>query len=187
MSEQQAPAKNYVAVIDIGSNAVRLVVYDGLNRAPFRIHNERNICNLGADLGRTGRLNPLSVKKALNSIRRFSGLLAAMKVSHVRAVATAAVRDAADGRDFIDTVQKEFGLKIEVINGEEEARLSALGVLANGFGRDCVIGDFGGGSMELIVVENGEVKHKASLPLGSHRLQAEKGRAARVDMVEKHL
>ena len=191
MSEQQAPAKNiaknYVAIIDIGSNAVRLVVFDGLNRAPFRIHNERTICNLGADLGRTGYLNPDSVKKALNSIRRFSGLLAAMKVTNVRAVATAAVRDAKDGRDFIDTVQKEFGLRIEVIDGEEEARISALGVLANGFGRDCVIGDFGGGSMELIVVENGEVKHKASLPLGSHRLQAEKGRAARVDMVEKHL
>ena len=187
MLEQHPAAKNYIAIIDIGSNAVRLVVYDGLNRAPFRIHNERNICNLGADLGKTGYLNPDSVKKALNSIRRFSGLLAAMKITNIRAVATAAVRDAKDGKNFIDTVQKEFGLTITVIDGEEEARLSALGVLANGFGSDGVIGDYGGGSLELIVVEGGEVKHKASLPLGSHRLQAEKSRAAQTDMIEKHL
>ncbi len=187
MSDQQPAAKNYVAIIDIGSNAVRLVVYDGLNRAPFRIHNERNICNLGADLGKTGYLNPDSVKKALNSIRRFSGLLAAMKVNNIRAVATAAVRDAKDGKSFIDTVQQEFGLTITVIDGEEEARLSALGVLANGFGNDGVIGDFGGGSLELIAVEQGQVRHKVSLPLGSHRLLAEKSRAAQVDMIEKHL
>lgn len=187
MPDQQPAVKNYVAIIDIGSNAVRLVVYDGLNRAPFRIHNERNICNLGADLGKTGYLNPDSVKKALNSIRRFSGLLAAMKISNIRAVATAAVRDAKDGKDFIDTVQKEFGLTITVIDGEEEARLSALGVLANGFGNDGVIGDFGGGSLELIVVEGGDVRHKASLPLGSHRLLAERSRAAQKDMIEKHL
>lgn len=187
MSDQHSAAKNYVAIIDIGSNAVRLVVFDGLNRAPFRIHNERNICNLGADLGKTGCLNPDSVKKALNSIRRFSGLLAAMKITNIRAVATAAVRDAKDGKNFIDTVQNEFGLTIEVIDGEEEARLSALGVLANGFGSDGVIGDFGGGSLELIVVENGEVQHKASLPLGSHRLLTEKSRAAQKEMVEKHL
>lgn len=179
--------KNYVAIIDIGSNAVRLVVYDGLNRAPFRIHSERTICNLGADLARTGSLNPDSVNKALNSIRRFSGLLAAMKVDNIRAVATAAVRDAKDGRDFIDTIQKESGLTVTVIDGEEEARLSALGVLANGSGGNIVIGDFGGGSLELIAVENNEVKHKASLPLGSHRLLAEKGRPARVDMIARHL
>jgi len=187
MSDHHSAAKNYIAIIDIGSNAVRLVVYDGLNRAPFRIHNERNICNLGADLGKTGYLNPEGIKKALNSIRRFSGLLTAMKITNIRAVATAAVRDAKDGKDFIDTVQKEFGLTITVIDGEEEARLSALGVLANGFGNDGVIGDYGGGSLELIVVEGGEVKHKASLPLGSHRLQAERGRAAQLEMVEKHL
>lgn len=187
MSDHQSAAKNYVAIIDIGSNAVRLVVYDGLNRAPFRIHNERNICNLGADLGKTGTLNPEGVKKALGSIRRFSGLLTAMKITNIRAVATAAVRDAEDGKQFIDTVQKEFGLTIEVIDGEEEARLSALGVLANGFGKDCVIGDYGGGSLEIIVVEGGEVKHKASLPLGSHRLLAQKSRAAQIEMVEKHL
>jgi exopolyphosphatase/guanosine-5'-triphosphate,3'-diphosphate pyrophosphatase len=187
MSDHHVAAKNYVAVIDIGSNAVRLVVYDGLNRAPFKVHTERVICNLGADLATTGYLNPAAVKKALNSLRRFSALLAEMKIKNVRAVATAALRDAKNGKDFIVAVEKECGLTIAVIDGNEEARLAALGVLANGFSGAGVIGDYGGGSLELIVVENHHVQHKVSLPLGSHRLLAEKSRAARVKMVEMQL
>lgn len=187
MSDQSSGTKNYVAIIDIGSNAVRLVVYDGLNRAPVKIHSERTVCNLGADLATTGRLNPDSVERALNSIRRFSGLLAAMKIRTVRAVATAAMRDARDGKDFIARVQQECGLAITVIDGDEEARLAALGVLANGLGGNGLIGDYGGGSLELIVVENFRVRHKASLPLGSHRLLAETGRTARIKMVDEYL
>jgi exopolyphosphatase/guanosine-5'-triphosphate,3'-diphosphate pyrophosphatase len=178
---------DYVAIIDIGSNAVRLMIYDGLNRAPFKVHSERAICNLGADLAVTGLLNPDAVKLALDSLRRFSGLIAAMKIKNVSAVATAALRDAEDGKIFIEKVQKETGLKISIIDGEEEARLSALGVLANGFGGTGVIGDYGGGSLELIVVEKFHVKHKVSLPLGSHRLLAEKTRAARMKMIAAQL
>lgn len=180
-------SKNYVAIIDIGSNAARLVIYDGLSRAPAKIHSERIICNLGVDLPTTGRLNPDSVKKAMKALRRFATLLAVMKVRHVHAVATAALRDAKDGRDFIAKVKKEIGLRISVIGGDEEARFAALGVLANGIGGDGVIGDYGGGSMELIVVERGRVKKKISLPLGSHRLMAEKGRAAQIKKIETHL
>ncbi|MCE9507776.1 MAG: Ppx/GppA family phosphatase [Alphaproteobacteria bacterium] len=187
MSDHQAATKDYVAVIDIGSNAVRLVVYDGLNRAPFKVYTERAICNLGADLATTGDLNPAAVKKAMTSLRRFSGLLAEMKIKNVRAVATAALRDAKNGKVFIAKVKKDFGLTIAVIGGEEEARLAALGVLANGFGGSGVIGDYGGGSLELIVVKNYRVRHKVSLPLGSHRLLAEKSRTARVKMIETHL
>jgi exopolyphosphatase/guanosine-5'-triphosphate,3'-diphosphate pyrophosphatase len=187
MSDHQGATKDYVAVIDIGSNAVRLVIYDGLNRAPFKVHSERIVCNLGAGLAETGQLNAEAVRRALDSLRRFAGLIAAMKIENVYAVATAAMRDAKDGKSFIEKVQKETGLSIVIIDGEEEARLSALGVLANGFGGDGVIGDYGGGSLELIVVENGQVKHKASLPLGSHRLLAEKTHAAQVKTVETHL
>ncbi|MFH1157974.1 MAG: Ppx/GppA family phosphatase [Pseudomonadota bacterium] len=187
MSDRHSVIRNYVAIIDIGSNAVRLVVYDGFNRAPAIIHRERSICNLGADMATTGRLNPDSVKKALNILRRFSGLLEAMRIGNVRTVATAAVRDAMDGRNFVDTVQKEFGLTISVIDGEEEARLSALGVLANGFGGDGLIGDYGGGSLELIALEKDRVRHKASLPVGSHRLSAETSREARVKIIGEHL
>src|SRR5471030_430783 len=105
-------ATDYVAVIDIGSNAVRLVVYDGLNRAPFKIHNERTQCHLGKHLATTGRLNPEGVTLALDSIGRYAGLIKAMKIREVRAVATAAMRDAADGRDFIRRVKDDFGLEI---------------------------------------------------------------------------
>ncbi len=176
--------ENYVAVIDIGSNAVRLVVYDGLNRAPFKIHSERTVCNLGADLATTGRLNPEAVEKSLNSLRRFSGLLAAMKIKNVHAVATAAVRDATDGKDFVENVRKEFNFPVRVIDGAEEARLSAQGVLANSVGDNSgIIGDYGGGSLELIVVENNQVRQKASLPLGSHRLLAENSRAAQAKTI----
>jgi exopolyphosphatase / guanosine-5'-triphosphate,3'-diphosphate pyrophosphatase len=199
---ENSPIRDYVAVLDIGSNAVRLVVYDGMNRAPVKIHNERNVCSLGADLGTTGRLSPEGVEKALQSIGRFAALITAMKIKNVRAVATAALRDAEDGPDFIAQVHKKFGLKIEVVEGAEEARLSAIGVMMNGLGstgaqapdlsaapgrRGGIIGDFGGGSLELIVVDNNRVKHKQSLPIGSHRLHATKGHAARCALIDAQL
>lgn len=185
-------ARDYVAILDIGSNAVRLVIYDGFNRAPVRIHMERRICNLGSTLSTTGNLNPDGVDKALNALRRFSGLIDAMRVRHVHAVATAALRDASDGQAFIARVQKEFGLTIRVIDGEAEAHLSAAGVMMNGLTEGagappCLIGDYGGGSLELIALENGVITHKTSLPIGSHRLQAIKGREARIKMIESAL
>ncbi len=187
-------ARDYVAILDIGSNAVRLVIYDGFNRAPVRIHMERRICNLGGDLATTGKLSREGVDKALNALRRLSGLLEALRVKNIHAVATAALRDAADGAEFIARVQKEFGLTIRVIDGEAEAHLSAAGVMMNGVDPDtggvaakCLIGDYGGGSLELIALENGEMVHKTSLPLGSHRLQAIKSREARIEMIERAL
>jgi exopolyphosphatase/guanosine-5'-triphosphate,3'-diphosphate pyrophosphatase len=105
----------------------------------------------------------------------------------VRAVATAAMRDAEDGPAFIKKVKDDFGLKIQIVEGEEEARLSAHGVMMNGLGAQGVIGDYGGGSLELIVIENDVVKHKASLPLGAHRLHAIETREARIKAVDEHL
>lgn len=186
-SVQAKETKNYVAILDIGSNAVRLVVFDGLNRAPIRIHNERNICNLGAGMSKTGRLNPEGVLRALDSIGRFSGLLAAMRIRNVHAVATAALRDASDGAAFIKTVEDEYGLTIQVIEGDEEARLAAFGVMMNGLGRNGIIGDFGGGSLELIWIDNGKLKKKISLPMGSHRLQSVEGRAAQESFIDGYL
>ena len=183
----EGTTKDYVAVIDIGSNAVRFVVYDGLNRAPFKIHNERTQCHLGKHLATTGRLNPEGVTAAFDSIGRYAGLIKAMKIKQVRAVATAAMRDAEDGAGFIKKVKDDFGLQIRIIEGEEEARLSAHGVMMNGLGAQGVIGDYGGGSLELIVIENDVVKHKASLPLGAHRLHAIDGREERVKAIDKHL
>src|SRR5688572_26254491 len=136
----EGTTRDYVAVIDIGSNAVRLVVYDGLNRAPFKIHNERTQCHLGKHLATTGKLNPEGIAAALDSIGRYAGLIRAMKIKQVRAVATAAMRDAEDGAAFIKKVKDDFGLEIRIVEGEEEARLSAHGVMMNGLGAQGVIG-----------------------------------------------
>jgi len=186
MSEA-ASTRDYVAVLDIGSNAVRLVVYDGMNRVPVKIHNERDLCGLGADLGKTGRLNPDGVEKAMQTIGRFAALITAMKITTVKSVATAALREAADGPAFIAAVQKKFGLDIRVIEGEEEARLSAIGVMMNGLGERGVIGDFGGGSLELIQVIYNNVNNKQSFPIGSHRLHALPNRDEQRKFIDGHL
>ena len=151
--------RDYVAVLDIGSNAVRLVVFDGMNRVPVKIHNERDLCALGADLGKTGRLNPDGVEKAMQSLGRFAALIAAMKIKHVMAVATAALRDAADGPDFIAAVQKKFGLQIRVIDGEEEARLPERAAI-DGQGQGDQVG-----------------QHATTLPIDRHGLQTRRSRA----------
>ncbi len=177
----------HIAIIDIGSNAVRLVIYDAIDRSPLKIHTERVICNLGSGLDKTGRLSDGSVEKALNSIGRFANLLKSMKVSNISAVATAAIRDAENGQEFIDAIKKDFDFTVNVIDGDDEARLTALGVFANGLGRNGVIGDYGGGSLELIFVKSGEVQHKVSLPLGSHRLLDLPKRTERVQKINEHL
>jgi len=179
-------AKN-IAIIDIGSNAVRLVIYNGLSAAPIKIHTDRVICNLGIDLATTGLLNKTSCLKAIKTIGRFSQLLKLMKIKNIKAVATAAIRDAKNSKEFIKNIKKDFGLKIEIIDGDEEARLSAIGVIANGLGSNGIIGDYGGGSLELIFVKNGNLKHKVSLPLGSHRLLTQKTREERIEIIDKAL
>lgn len=184
--------KNPVAIIDLGSNAVRFVIYDALDRAPVKIHNERVQCHLGKNMAKTGYLNPDGVALAFEALGRFAGLIAAMNIRHVHAVATAAMRDAIDGQDFIKSVKAAFGLSIRVIGGEEEARLSAHGVLMNGLGVEAsghsgIIGDYGGGSLELIVVEKGSVRHKVSFPMGAHRLQVIEGTPARIRAVDAML
>ena len=169
--------KDQIAVIDIGSNAVRLVIFDRLDRAPVRLHNERNICSLGADLGTTGKLSAEGVEKALVSIARFAGLIDALGIKRVFAVGTAALRDAANGAEFIARVKKEFGFTIRLIEGEEEARLSALGVLMNGLGNEGIIGDYGGGSLELIGIDGGKVKLAGLLPRGAEAALKQKAAA----------
>ena len=179
--------KKHVAIIDIGSNAVRLVVFNELNRAPIKLHAERDICGLGKGLQETGRLNPDGVKRALDSLARFSGILSAMHITNVRAVATAAMRDASDGADFMAKVRDEFGLEIEVITGEDEARLSAMGVIASHGKITGIIGDFGGGSLELAAVEKGVIQEHVTLPLGALRILSHKTYATRAKYIQQHL
>ena len=167
---QGSDTKSPVAVIDIGSNSVRLVVYDAAKRAPIPIFNEKVLCGLGRGLDSTGRLNPEGAKQAHDSVRRFSALTAAMGVTDINAIATAAVREARDGRDFVAAVERDCGIRVRIISGEEEARLSALGVLAEIPHASGIMGDLGGASLEIAHLQGGENLRQATLPIGPLRM-----------------
>lgn len=168
--DRQSDQKGYLAVIDIGSNSVRLVVFSGRTRVPSPIFNEKLMCGLGAEVGRTGKMGNDAIEMALSTLRRFKSLCEQMQVREIRIVATAAVRDAKNGDKFVGRVKQETGFDIQVIDGEEEGRLSALGVLSGQPDARGLVGDLGGGSLELARVCDGHVKNTLSLPLGPLRL-----------------
>lgn len=154
------------AVIDIGSNSVRMVAYDRDSRSLEPIFNEKAMSGLGQDIFSTGRLHPEGKVSALKILRRFRAIANSMGISHLRAVATAAVREASDGPEFVREASDAAGVDIHVIPGEEEARLSALGVLCGIPDADGVMADLGGGSLELAYVQDGAVQGGMSVPLG---------------------
>jgi exopolyphosphatase/guanosine-5'-triphosphate,3'-diphosphate pyrophosphatase len=167
------------AIVDIGSNSVRLVVYQGLTRIPAALFNEKIMAGLGRGLAANGKLSKTAMDTAVAALARFAALTSAMQIASLRVVATAAVREAANADDFIDRVWRETGLRIETISGEMEARGAALGVISGIPDADGVIGDLGGGSLELIRVSGGEVLDRISLPIGSLRLDAVRKRDRR--------
>ncbi|GEO36036.1 exopolyphosphatase [Skermanella aerolata] len=169
-SSIEARATSRVAVIDIGSNSIRLVVYDELNRSPVPLFNEKIMCGLGRTVEKTGRLNPEGVTLALDNIDRFARLIDGMDVGQVEVLATAAVRDASDGAAFVSAIEQRTGLTVRTIAGEEEARLSALGVLSGTPGADGLMGDLGGGSLELVGLDRGVIGPQVTMPLGPLRL-----------------
>ncbi len=160
-----------VGVVDVGSNSVRLVIFDGAARSPAYFFNEKILCGLGEGLARSGRLNPTGRQRALVAIRRFVMLGEAMKSGPLYGVATAAVREAGDGADFCAEVLRETGLGLTVASGEEEARLSAQGVLLGWPGADGLMCDIGGSSMEMAGIRKGAVGRCMSSPLGPQRLE----------------
>jgi exopolyphosphatase/guanosine-5'-triphosphate,3'-diphosphate pyrophosphatase len=160
-----------VAVIDIGSNSVRLVVYESMSRSLVSVFNEKALCGLGREVQSTGLLAPDAVAKALTSLRRFRALCRIQKVGRVHAIATAACRDATNGPDFIAKAERICGTRIEILSGPREAKLSALGVISGIHAPDGIVGDLGGGSLELIDVRGNRVHSGVTLPLGSLALQ----------------
>jgi exopolyphosphatase/guanosine-5'-triphosphate,3'-diphosphate pyrophosphatase len=160
-----------VAVIDIGSNSVRLVVYEQMSRSLVSIFNEKTLCGLGREVQSTGLLAPDAVAKALTSLKRFRALCKVQKVGRVHAIATAACRDATNGPDFIAKAERICGVKIEILSGPREAKLSALGVVSGIHKPDGIVGDLGGGSLELIDVRGNSVRSGVTLPLGTLALQ----------------
>ncbi|MWD27009.1 exopolyphosphatase [Aquicoccus sp. SCR17] len=173
--DPQARRLSRVGVVDVGSNSVRLVVFDGAARSPAYFYNEKIMCGLGAGMSETGRLNPEGRVRALSALRRFQKLAEGMGIAPLSAVATAAVRDAEDGPDFRAEVERETGLRLWVIGGEEEARLSAQGVLLGWPGSYGLVCDIGGSSMELAEIRNGRVGKRVSSNLGPLKLQGIKG------------
>src|SRR6056297_2424083 len=171
----EARALRRVGVIDIGSNSVRLVVFDGAARSPAYFFNEKILCGLGAGFSETGRLNPDGRVRAMIALRRFAALAQGMEVSPLLTVATAAVRDAEDGPEFRQAVLDQTGLDIRIVEGDEEARLSAQGVLLGWPGAEGLVCDIGGSSMELATLSDGRVGKRISSKLGPQRLKALKG------------
>ena len=145
-----------VAIVDIGSNSVRLVSYESRSRAPTPTFNEKALCGLGRGVAMTGLLHEDAIAKALAALQRFRVLCDTMRIDDVRGLATAAVRDAANGAQFLDRAERALGRRIELLSGQQEARLSALGVVSSIYNADGVVGDLGGGSLELTDVNDGQ-------------------------------
>src|SRR5215470_2519024 len=160
-----------VAVIDIGSNSVRLLVYEGLSRSLTPIFNEKVLAGLGREVLTTGLLTPEAIDKALGALTRFRALCDAMRVGRVWAIATAACRDARNGPAFIVEAEKTCGVSIDVLSGRREAQLSALGIISGFHKPDGIVGDLGGGSLELTDVRGRRLKSGMTLPLGGLALQ----------------
>ncbi len=159
-------------IIDIGSNSVRLVVYRGRGRMPLTLFNEKVMCGLGRGVGERGLLEADAMEQATRALTRYAALCRDMDIRDVRAVATAAVRDATNGAVFIRDAAKRANLAIEIIVGDEEARLSALGVISGIPLADGIAADLGGGSLELVRVCNGKIGARVSLPIGPLNLLA---------------
>ena len=157
------------AIIDIGSNSIRLVVYDGPRRLPFTLFNEKIMAGLGAQLSGNGRIGGEAMERALVALERFERLCTDMAVDEVRCVATAAVRDAANGPELIRRAA-EAGLEVQLLTGEQEGIASAHGLLSGMPEADGIMGDLGGGSLELVRVRGGKVERSVSLPLGVLRV-----------------
>jgi exopolyphosphatase/guanosine-5'-triphosphate,3'-diphosphate pyrophosphatase len=178
-----------IAIIDIGSNSVRLVVYKGLSRTPAVLFNEKVMAGLGRGLAAGGRLSDEAMAVTVTALARFAQLCRSMGVDSLRAVATAAVREAANRAEFIARIALETGLDVEVIDGETEARGAAMGVMAGIPEADGVVGDLGGGSLELVRISHGQIHERLSLPLGALKLDAirKKNRRALAARIEAGL
>jgi len=176
------------AVIDIGSNTVRLVIYSGSRRAPDVWLNEKVSARLGRDLSATGRMPDKSIQLALSALGRFATIVSDIGIEDVQTVATAAVRDAENGPEFLEQV-RALGLQPRLLSGEEEAQAAAFGVIGAFPGAQGTVADLGGGSLELVQIEHGDCHDGVSLPLGTLRLPSlsEKGPAEFRKAVEKEM
>ncbi len=167
-----------IAVVDIGSNSVRLVIYESETRAAATLHNEKSICAIGRDMVTSGRLHAEGCAMALEALARFKMLADSLNVTVREAVATAAARDASNGAEFVRRAEAAWGGPVRVLAGEDEARIAAEGVVAGIPQADGLVADLGGGSLDMVSVRGGRTGDAYTLPLGPLRLMdAAKGDA----------
>ena len=159
-----------VSVIDIGSNSVRLVVYEGATRSPTPLFNEKVLCGLGRSVAATGELSGEAVPRTLDAILRFRALSHQLGAGQPWIVATAAVRDASNGAEFVAKIEKISGGTVMLLSGHREAELAAMGIQSGFHDPQGLAGDLGGGSLELVDVGSSGLKAATTLPLGGLRL-----------------
>ncbi|KAA0698265.1 exopolyphosphatase [Neorhizobium sp. P12A] len=169
-AQGRLPGVAPVSVVDIGSNSVRLVVYEGHSRSPTILFNEKVLCGLGKGIALTGKMDEDSVARALGALHRFKALSDQARSATMYVLATAAAREASNGPDFIHKAETILQRKVRVLSGEEEALFSALGIVSGFFNADGIAGDLGGGSLELIDIKGKQIGQGITLPLGGLRL-----------------
>ena len=171
VSQGRLQDRHPLSVIDIGSNSIRLVIYEGVARSPTVLFNEKMLAGLGRGIVTTGKLDPDGVARAVEEFRRFRALSEQAGSESLHVIATAAAREAENGHDFIERAEAILGTEIQVLTGREEAHYSALGVICGFHDPDGIAGDLGGGSLELIDVRGEQIGEGITLPLGGLRLQ----------------
>ena len=159
-------SKGKLAIIDIGSNSIRLVIYPQNGKYPFPLFNERLNCKLGEGLSQTKKISNQSISRALSAIKRFAYIVKTMSVKHQILVATAAVRNAKNAGEFLRPAEKILNHKIKILSSKQEAHYASLGILSNMKVDNGLIADLGGGSLELILIQNGKNIHSTSLDIG---------------------
>ncbi|RWE50687.1 MAG: exopolyphosphatase [Mesorhizobium sp.] len=171
ISQGRLQDRRPLSIIDIGSNSIRLVVYEGLARSPTLLFNEKMLAGLGRGIVSTGKLDPEAVTRSMEEFRRFRALSDQAGAEHMYVLATAAAREAVNGPDFIHRAEDVLKTEIRVLSGRQEAHYSALGVISGFHPANGIAGDLGGGSLELIDINGETIGDGITLPLGGLRLQ----------------
>lgn len=183
-----------VGIVDMGSNAIRFLVAEAAGTTVSILENHRLPARLGRDVFHTGQIPDPTLADTVDAFRRFRATCDRLSVQHIRAIATSAMRDARNRDLLIDRVREACGIEIEVISGTQEAYLLKLGVEAKvdlRSGRSLLV-DVGGGSVEIVIVENGQVTNADSYRLGALRMlealrDSESSNESFVELLHKHM
>ena len=170
-SQGRLQDRHPISIVDIGSNSIRLVVYEGIARSPTVLFNEKMLAGLGRGIVSTHKLDAEAVTRSMEEFRRFRALSDQAGAEQLYAIATAAAREAENGPDFIRKTEAILGTEVRVLSGREEAYYSAMGIISSFHQPDGIAGDLGGGSLEVIDIRGDTYGDGLTMPLGGLRLQ----------------